>query len=354
MRKIFFIVSSLGAGGSERVYWLLSQYFVNKHYDVYVVYLTSQEQCFSTAIAGITFIDLGTARASRSFFKLLKVLRDAKPFAVFSTTDHINILTAIISFFITIPHLLARVSNNPRQMKAFYGLKARLYNRLAPLLLHRYDTIICQTNEMRQVASKVYHLPAAKLKVIPNPVGDPLGAGADTGIPARRQMVAVGRLRPEKGLFRLLEVVRLLPENYSLSIAGDGPLMEPLVNYATENNLINRVSFLGQVTDVINLIRAHQLLVATSFTEGFPNAVLEALAAGTPVVTFTVGGVDEMIRPGFNGYLVEQGNLPAFKDAIIAACSQQWDHKAIQADALHRFSLDRVGRMYEDLLLNTF
>lgn len=351
MRKIFFIVSSLGAGGSERVYWLLSQYFANKDYDVYVVYLTSQEQCFSTAIADITFIDLGTTRASKSFFKLLKVLRTAKPFAVFSTTDHINILTAIVSFFISIPHLLARVSNNPRQMKAFYGLKMRLYNRLAPLLLHRYDTIICQTDEMRQVASKVYHLPDAKLRVISNPVGDISGAEPDTNVPVSCQIIAVGRLRSEKGLFRLLEVMRMLPENYTLTIAGDGPLMEPLVNYVAENNLNRRVIFTGQVTDVTNLIRAHQLLVATSFTEGFPNAVLEALAAGTPVVTFIVGGVGEMIRPGFNGYLVEQGNLPALKDAIITACSHKWDHKAIQTDALNRFSLDHIGRMYEDLLI---
>lgn len=350
MRKIFFIVGSLGAGGSERVYWLLSQYFVNRDYDVYVVFLTSQEQCFSTAIEGITFIDLGTTRASKSFFKLLKVLRGAKPFAVFSTTDHINILTAIVSFFIRVPRLLARVSNNPRQMKAFYGIKARLYNRLAPLLLHRYDTIICQTNEMRQVASKVYRLPDAKLKVIPNPVGSPSGVSDDTGITINHQMIALGRLRPEKGFFRLLEVMRMLPDNYSLTIAGDGPLMQSLVGYVAENNLNNRVFFLGQVTDVTNLVQAHQLFVAASFTEGFPNAVLEALAAGTPVVTFIVGGVDEMIRPGFNGYLVEQGNLPALKDAIMTACSRKWDHKVIQADALQRFSLDRVGRMYEDLL----
>jgi glycosyltransferase involved in cell wall biosynthesis len=350
MKKIFFIVGSLGAGGSERVYWLLSQYFANRDYDVYVVFLTSQEQCFSTDIAGVTFIDLGTTRASKSFFKLLKVLRDAKPFAVFSTTDHINILTAIVSFFISVPRLLARVSNNPRQMKAFYGLKARLYNQLAPLLLHRYDKIICQTNEMRQVASKVYRLPAAKLKVIPNPVNDPSGNDRDTNIPANCQLIAVGRLRPEKGLFRLLEVMQLLPENYSLSIAGDGPLMEQLVGYAAENNLNNRVSFLGQVTDVAGLIQAHQLLVAASFTEGFPNAVLEALATGTPVVTFTVGGVTEMIKPGFNGYLIEQDNLHALKDAIITACSREWNRKAIQADALQRFSLDHIGRMYEDLL----
>jgi glycosyltransferase involved in cell wall biosynthesis len=93
--------------------------------------------------------------------------------------------------------------------------------------------------------------------------------------------------------------------------------------------------------------------VATSFTEGFPNAVLEALAAGTPAITFTVGGVDEMIRPGFNGYVIEQGNLSALKDAIITACSRNWDHKAIQTDALNRFSLDRIGRRYEDLLTQT-
>lgn len=354
MKKVFFIVSSLGAGGSERVYWLLSQYFASSGYDVYVVYLNSQEQCFSTAVTGVTFIDLGTLRASKSFFKLLKVLRSAKPFAVFTTTDHINILTAAVSLFITVPRLLARVSNNPVQMRVFYGMRSRLYNRLAPLLLRRFHTVICQTDEMRQVASKLYRLRAAKLKVIPNPVGNPPVTGYDTGIPTNRQIIAVGRLRPEKGLLRLLQVVKMLPEHYSVSIAGDGPLMEQLVSYATENKLNNRVFFLGQVEDAANFIRAHQLLVMTSFTEGFPNAVLEALSVGIPVVAFSVGGTDEMIRSGFNGYLVEQGNLPALKDAIVTACSRKWDHQAIQSDALQRFSLDRVGRMYENLLYDTF
>jgi glycosyltransferase involved in cell wall biosynthesis len=88
----------------------------------------------------------------------------------------------------------------------------------------------------------------------------------------------------------------------------------------------------------------------TSFTEGFPNVILEALAVGTPVVTFEVGGTDVMIKPGFNGYILKQDDMNGLRDGIIKACNSSWDHEAIKADTLNRFSLNHIGQMYKHLL----
>jgi UDP-N-acetylglucosamine:LPS N-acetylglucosamine transferase len=122
-KKIFLVVGSLGAGGSERVYWLLAQYFNNVGYNVSVVLLNSNEQCFSTDIDGIKFIDLKTVKASRSFFKLYNLLKVEKPYAVFSTVDNINILVGIVTWVLKIPNAIARVSNTPEGMRSFYDLK---------------------------------------------------------------------------------------------------------------------------------------------------------------------------------------------------------------------------------------
>jgi glycosyltransferase involved in cell wall biosynthesis len=351
MKKIFFIVSSLGAGGSERVYWLVSQYFAQKNFEVYVVFFDNREQCFSLDVPGVKFIDLKTLKASRSLFKLLRVLHKIKPFAVFSTTDHINVLTAIVTLFVPVPRLIARASNNPSQMKNFHGFKARFYNLFNYLLLKRFDVIVCQTQEMLQSTSALYKLSGKKLKVIPNPVSayhhQP---GEVKKTTATHHIVAVGRLSPEKGMFRLLEVMKLLPANYQLSIAGEGALMVPLNQYASAHKLDTRVTFMGKVTNVPGLLADHKLLVMTSFTEGFPNVILEALAVGTPVVTFEVGGANVMIKPGFNGYIVKQGDMDGLRGSIIKACNSPWNHEAIKADALNRFSLDHIGQMYEQLL----
>jgi len=350
MKKIFFIVSSLGAGGSERVYWLMSQYFAQKNFDVYVVFFDGTHQCFSVDVPGVKFIDLKTRKASRSFFKLLKVLRKARPFAVFSTTDHINLLTAFVTLFVPIPKLIARASNNPMQMKNFYGFKARFYNLFNYLLLRRFDMIICQTQEMLLSTSKLYGLQGKKLKVIPNPVNvypEHTNLEKASNI---QHIVAVGRLSPEKGIFRLLEVMELLPSNYRLSIAGEGVLLNALTQYVSAHELEARVTFLGKVTNIPDLLANNKLLVMTSFTEGFPNVILEALAVGTPVVTFEVGGTDVMIKPGFNGYILKQDDMNGLRDGIIKACNSSWDHEAIKADTLNRFSLNHIGQMYKHLL----
>jgi len=354
MKKIFFIVASLGAGGSERVYWLMSQYFAQKNYEVSVVFLDGNDRCFSLDVPGVKFIDLKTLKASKSLFKLIAVLRKARPFAVFSTTDHINVLTAIATLFVGVPKLIARVSNNPSEMAGFQSAKARFYNRFNHLLLERFDRIICQTQEMLDVTSALYNLPDKKLVVIPNPVNVPDHHPRDlTRIMATQHIVAVGRLSAEKGLFRLIDVMKLLPSNYKLSIAGEGPLMVQLMQYVSERELTSRVTFLRKVLNVPNLLVENKLLVMTSFTEGFPNVILEALAVGTPVVTFEVNGADVAIKPGFNGYIIKQDDIIGLRDSIINACGRLWDHEAIKADALDRFSLQHVGQMFEQLLNDT-
>lgn len=349
-KKIFLIVGSLGAGGSERVYWLLSQYFNKEDYAVSVVFLNAREQCFSTHIEGIEFIDLKTIKASRSFFKLYRLLKAAKPFAVFSTTDHINILTAMVACFLRVPHLIARASNNPQQMKQFYGYKSRFYNLFTRFLSVRFDFIVCQSAEMQQSISKLYGISSGKLKVISNPVLHTPIIKKHLNVSVQKKLIVVARLSPEKGLFRLLEIMQQLPSNYILTIAGDGPLMADLKADVNLRKLDNRVTFLGEVNEVSTHVVQHDLLVSCSFTEGFPNVVLEALALGVPVVTFRVGGINELIREGFNGYVAEQHDIINLRKLIVQACSQSWPHEKIKADAYNRFSLDKIGQAYESLL----
>lgn len=349
-KKIFLILASLGSGGSERVYWLLSQYFNKDEYAVSVIILDGRQQSFSADIEGIQFIDLKTVKASRSFFKLYKLLQAEKPFAVFSTTDHINILTAMVGYFLKIPRLIARASNNPQQMKNFYGFKTRFYNLFTTVLFSRFDFIVCQSYEMKKSMAKFYRIRKEKLKVIPNPVQYTSIIKKDRGIRGLNRLIIVARLSGEKGLFRLLEVMQALPENYILTIAGDGPLMNCLKASVSLRKLDNRVFFLGKIKDVPAQIAMHDLLLLSSFTEGFPNVVLEALSVGVPAVTFRVGGVQDIIREGFNGFIVKQGSLINFKNQIIQACSRSWPHEQIKKDIYTRFALDNIGQAYENLL----
>lgn len=352
-RKVFFVMTALKDGGSERVYWLLCQGFNKDLYDVSLILLDPDKMLLSRELPGVTIVDLGTKKASRSFFKLYKLFKKEKPFAVFSTTDHINILISFVSLFVSIPKLIARASNNPHQMKQYEGFKARFWALFTRFSYLNYQIIVCQTKEMKQSILSEYHLDPDRLVVIPNPVlytNTVKTIKSSYKIPVRKNILAIARMSKEKGLERLLDIFSKLPATYTLNIAGDGPLKEVILEKIALLKLGKRVSLLGSITDVIRILPRYDILVLSSFTEGFPNVILESLSVGIPVVSFRVGGISGLLKNGFNGYIVEQGDLNDFRERIITTCNQSWDFAAIKSDVFSKYALDKVVPEYECLL----
>jgi glycosyltransferase involved in cell wall biosynthesis len=125
-------------------------------------------------------------------------------------------------------------------------------------------------------------------------------------------MVAVGRLSFEKGYDLLLEAFAACagrhPE-WSLEIAGEGPLRVELEAQAVAAGLGDRVRFLGLVNDVEDLFSRSDLFVLSSRFEGFPNALLEAMSVGLACIAFDcASGPSSIIRDGIDGVLVPAEN----------------------------------------------
>lgn len=349
-KKVFLVVSSLSAGGSERVFWLLSQGINKKEYEVSLVMIDSSKKFLSREIADVNIIDLNTTRASRSFFKLYKLINREKPYAVFSTGTHINLLVAFVAVFASIPKVIARESNIYTEMSEFATRRARIFGYSVNLLYKRFNFIICQSEEMKESFLNRFKLKNKKLVVIPNPVLSTKNYNAvltDTGM---EKLLMVARLSPEKSHSRLLQIFSMLPEKYHLTIAGDGVCKDDIVAQIKKLNIEHRVNMIGLIANVDETISKHDLFLLTSITEGFPNAALEALAMGVPVISFKVGGIASMIKPGFNGYVIDQDDIKGFKRSIIKASSMSWDHKKIREDALARFSLQTVANQYTNLI----
>lgn len=349
-KKVFFILSSLTAGGAERVFWLLSQNLNKELYDVSIVILNSSQSFFSLDLKDLRVIDLKTIRASKSFFKLYRLLKNEKPYAVFTTGGQINMLVGFISLFVKIPHLIARPTNvfgktiNPNRKERILGSFGKIFYR-------RFDKVICQSDEIKTSICAAYNLDPEKLIVIPNPVMPTDITKTKMPEPTTVKLISVARLVPQKGHDRLLDVLAELPGNHVLTIAGDGPLREYLMQKAERLGLSHRVSFVGIVKNITSLLAKHDLFVLPSFKEGFPNAVIESLSVGTPVVAFKVGGVSAIITDDFNGYIVEEDDVKGFTRSIIKASNRMWDSEAIKDDITNRFAIGTIVSNYESLLV---
>lgn len=297
------------------------------------------------------FIDLKTLKASKSFFALYKLLKEEKPHTVFSTMGHVNILVSLVAPLLKSTRFIARASNVPSEQILYEDLKTRFYELFTSVSYKAFNQIICQTKDMESSILDRYGVDANKTLVIHNPLlNNDLVKTETNGVKVYKLLV-VARFAAEKGLDRLIDVMAQLPSNYQLSMAGKGQQRAAIENKVKKLNLTSKVTFLGEIRDVQQVMLEHDLLVLSSFTEGFPNAVIEALAVGLPVVTFKVSGVNEIIKEGFNGYVVPQNDVAGFKEKIIEACTAStWNYKEIKSDVYTNFNLNKITQAYEQLI----
>jgi glycosyltransferase involved in cell wall biosynthesis len=200
------------------------------------------------------------------------------------------------------------------------NLKLRAYEALDRALLRRMDRVVC-VSEGQAVKVRRAGVPAAKTQVIRNSIRaerfedvSPSYRGQLQGFfasPRRLILGAAGRLSPEKGFAVLLdaaaEVVRSDP-SVGFVLFGDGPLRGDLERRADALGLRGMFVLAGFRPDMDCFLPHLDLLILSSYTEGLPNVVLEAFAAGVPVVATAVGGTPEVVEEGVSGHLVPPGN----------------------------------------------
>jgi len=191
--------------------------------------------------------------------------------------------------------------------------------------------VIANSETVKDFTSSYYRVPAGSIRVVRNGVdtsgarraaGDRAAARAELGVPDGAVLVGtVGRLSREKNLDLFVDLaVALARESSSarFAVVGDGPRRDALARSIREAGLAERVALTGPRSDVPRLLAAMDVFVMTSDTEGLPNAVLEAMAAGLPVVATRVGGVRELVSDGISGHLVPPGQIVPLLTAVRA------------------------------------
>lgn len=210
-------------------------------------------------------------------------------------------------------------------------------------------------------------VPRERVVVIPNGIdADAFASAPEHRAQARDELavgddfvwLAVGRLTLQKDYPNLLDAVRTVADKrpgVRLLIAGSGTLRPELEQRCASLGIDDRVVFLGERRDVARLLAAADGLVMSSESEGMPNAVMEAFAAGVPVVATAVGGVPELVVPGTTGVLVPPADPNGLAEGMLQLMDTPADERAAlgrqgRRHMLARYDMDSVTHRWLDVV----
>jgi glycosyltransferase involved in cell wall biosynthesis len=354
---VAIFLSSFDPGGTERQMIELIRRLDRRRFDVHVA-------CFHRRGGWLPRVEAAAASVAEfpiSGFRKTATVAQARRFGHWCRERRIALVHTA--------DLYANIFGLPAA--AFAGVAVRVANRreLNPdkspgqIALQRaaYACAHVVVANSRAAANRLAreHVAPSRIRVVPNGVDPGRYPGRETDRPIRR-IATVANLRTEKAHEVLFEAATMVLRRYSdaeFLIAGDGPRRDELEALARRLGIDRRVRFLGHCEDVPDLLASSDLFVLPSRSEAFPNAVLEAMAAGLPVIATRVGGIVELIEHQRTGVLVPPDDPRALGFALLDLI--QWRSHAIELGQAartvveQRYSFEQMVAAFERLYLDT-
>jgi glycosyltransferase involved in cell wall biosynthesis len=275
---------------------------------------------------------ISPARDLLGLIELVRLLRRERPDIVHASSSKAGVLTRLAARLVGVPIRVFTVHG--WAFLAYSGLSSRLY-RWADRFVRPLTTATICVSEGEQAAGLEAHTcDRERTVVIPNAV-DVSAVPRSQHDRATPLIVAVGRLKAPKDFITLVRAFSVLPErSFEALIVGEGPDRPELEQEIRRLGLAGSVQLAGERSDVPELLARADVFVLSSASEGLPVSVLEAMAAGLPVVASRVGGVPEAVLDGRTGVLVRPGD----PDELAAALER------LVADTALRRRLGAAGR----------
>lgn len=360
--RITCVTYALTAGGAERVLSNLACGLCVRGHDVTFVTLCRARADFFHLPSAVRRIQLEIDYSSDSLWQALKgnikrqktlrrVLLDTRPdiVIVFLTITNVRVLLALVGTGIPVI-----VSERNDASARSYGVHWDFLRRaLYPLAARVVSPSL-------GVDAYFSWLPPQKRAVIHNSVD---GKKATAALPDRqpahgqRRIIALGRLTEQKGHDLLLQAFSSVATNFpswELCIIGEGECRPRLEKLISEFGLNGRVKLPGEVMDPFAALKNGDLYVMSSRYEGFPNALLEAMACGLPVISFNCpSGPAEIIHDGIDGILVPREDVPALAQSMARLMEDAAERMRLGANARNvyeRFSNEKMMEDWEKLL----
>jgi glycosyltransferase involved in cell wall biosynthesis len=355
MSRVVVVVGSLQAGGAERTGLVLADFFARLGHAVTMVTATDHDPDFLSVPPSVerVRIDVPPAEGNRwarslnvgrRVAALRRVLLERAAEVVIALGCEINVMTLLAARGLPV-RVVASERTDPRRRRVSWPMAAARW-----LTYPWASAIVVQTDALRPWAER--RVARRRVFVIPNAARVPRPHGP---VPLERpSVVALGSLREVKGLDLLVRAFartcEAFPE-WTLHAFGEGPERPRLEALARALGVASRVRFPGRTADPDGVLRATDLYVLPSRFEGFPNALLEAMASGCACVAADCecGAPRRIIQHGVDGLLVPTGDV----ETLAAAMSQLMGDAHLRGalasrapECLKRFSIERVGRAW--------
>jgi len=354
------LIHELTMGGAERMMVNILNHFSERGDEVHIVIFKNIGTLKELLNKNIIVHDLKSNSVKKGMPRCLKKIKKIQPNILFSGIGHLNIALAPFIPLMRIVLPKTRWISRETNIVSLQN-KEEKYSKLFDYLYNKtyknFDVIIAQSEDMKRDLEENYPLTASKISLINNPVDikkvELLGEESlDYKFDRDKiNLISVGTLSRRKRQDLILETLALLPLNYHLVIVGSGAEESSLKELTKKLNLEERVDFEGHKTNPYPYMKQANIFILTSEHEGFPNVLLEANSLGTPIVSFPcLGGVDEIIENGVNGFLLLNRDTTNLATKIKEAVEMEFDKKIVIDSVERRYSTDIILKRYE----NTF
>jgi len=379
--SILFLGSQMAVGGAQRVLFTQAQWFHDKGYKVIAAYFYDKENLKDEweRLYPFPVIDLNARRSGANpvanfvllvggAARLWKLLRKYKIDVIETFTPDSNLVGLFVA---RMAGVSVRVASHHGYIEGAPGWRAKVHGWIVNHGIA--DSLVAVSERVRRIAVDEEGIRPDLVKVILNGIEPVLPPKNSTQIrnalheefglsPEDFVYLSVGRLVVQKGHTYLLEAAKLVleryPEHSVFMIAGEGHLRENLEQKVRQLGLDRVVYFLGNRSDIPDLLSLADVFVLPSLWEGLPLAVLEAMSAGLPVIATRVEGVEAVITDGENGFLLPSKDVQALTEAMIDIREDGTARRVfgeINADLVHKeFTIDRMCKHYEELFLDLY
>jgi len=362
---LLYVITSTGTGGAEKALCELVERIDRNRYRVVVCSL-KRSGAFGARLAAAAdeFHTLGLSEAAGlravlnfipATLRLAMIMRREHPHIVHCFLFRASMMGRLAACLCPGAAVIASV-RVMEQGRLKYALE-----RLTCALVHCYTAV---SDEVRLAMIERAHVAPEHIRTIYNGIvctDPPLPARVPGNDHAEKRIALIGRLHAQKGHRVLLEALKTLitsGRHVHLYLAGEGPDEAALRQRASDLGISGAVTFSGVVDDVVAFMNDIDIVVLPSLWEGMPNVLLEAMAAGRPIVTTRLGGIEELVEDNVSALLCEPGRGRALADTIARLLDDPVLAgrlaRAARQDACRRFDIARTlgatQTLYEDII----